>query len=134
MLLSVTISRPYRLIQPDIILYHILLTSVRAPPQNAETVVKKSPSLLKSSSILIALYSKMCIQVRVTYQRCSHVHLGYELCPEFNPSDGFCPGFETHPRIDPFCPLCSKLDYRAYKVCLFHHFTICAVMMLICAH
>src|SRR5271156_5817583 len=59
---------------------------------------------------------RMCIEVRVTYSRCFHVHLGHELCNELVSDYGYCPKFETHRRIEPFCPSCSKLEYRAHRV------------------
>jgi hypothetical protein len=70
-----------------------------------------------------ACYEMMCIEVRVSYSRCSHVHLGYELCNDSGPNCIRCSRIETHPRIDPFCPLCSRLEYRAYRACLFHQLT-----------
>jgi hypothetical protein len=58
----------------------------------------------------------MCLKVRVVYRRCAHVHLGCELCNNTGPDNICCSRVETHLRVDPFCPLCSRQEYRAYKL------------------
>jgi hypothetical protein len=85
-------------------------------------------------SILTEQYFDMCIQIRVTYPCCLHVHLGYEVCTRVDPDSGHCAEFERRPRIDPFCPLCSKTEYRAHKVLISHKCIQIAVTMLICSH
>jgi hypothetical protein len=57
---------------------------------------------------------------KTSYPRCFHVHLGHELCNELVSDYGYCPKFETHRRIEPFCPSCSKLEYRAHRVVASH--------------
>jgi hypothetical protein len=71
---------------------------------------------LESSSIPTNWNIKMCIKVRVAYPCCFHVHYGSGLCVDIDPEDGSCSRVELRPRVDPFCPLCSKSEYRAYKV------------------
>lgn len=59
---------------------------------------------------------KMCIKVQVSYSHCSHIHLGYGLCVNTDSGNRYCSRIQTHRRIDPFCPLCSKPEYHAYRV------------------
>lgn len=85
-------------------------------------LVKSDHFPLEFSAILIDSYLKMCIEVRVTYPRCFHVHLGYELCIEIDSEYSYCSKLEKHPRTDPFCPLCSKVEYRTHRVLTSHQF------------
>ena len=58
----------------------------------------------------------MCIEIRISYPRCSHVHRGYEICGNTSSKQSYCSMVQTHPRIEPICPQCAKLEHRAAMV------------------
>jgi hypothetical protein len=72
----------------------------------------------------------MCIKLQVSYQRCSHIHLGFEICHDTVADCNSCSWIETRQRTDPFCPICSKLEYHAYRVRFPINFIEAAARML----